>query len=145
MQLPQTAGVLVPLGIGAVVVIIALVVLIVRARRKRRRAADVTGTGVDLGSDPRSDPRSDAAQADAAEPTPSDWTGEALYAPPPQRSSGAHPVTVAEAMAGWKTEKSPAPAEQEMPPELDALLSPTTPMASPASGARVPVQREPST
>lgn len=51
MQLPQTADVLVPLGVGAVVVIIALVVLIVRAFRRRSPGAVV------------------------AEPTASDWTG----------------------------------------------------------------------
>lgn len=114
MQLPQTAGVLVPLGVGAVVVIIALVVLIVRGRRKRRSRADATGV------------------VDAPEPTESDWTGEAVYATPPQRPTGAHPVTVAEAMAGWKTEKP-------LPPSLDAMLTP-----GPAD-AVVPVQREPST
>src|SRR4051794_13467981 len=105
MQLPLSADVLVPIGVGVLVTVVAAIVLMVGLRRKGD---------------------------EAAAPTPDDWTGEHVGDVPALSTLPARRRTVADAVAARHMDTDPFPVVSSSSPTADWA---DTDSASPAGAA----------
>jgi hypothetical protein len=105
MQLPLSADVLVPIGVGVLVTVVAAIVLMVGLRRKGD---------------------------EGAAPTPDDWTGEHVGDVPASSTLPARRRTVADAVAARHMDTDPFPAVSSSSPTSDWAAADS---ASPAAAA----------